>query len=162
MRGLSVSESGRAWRLCQLLLLTVAAFAATYARVVLGPLQESLKASLSLSDNQIALLQGMGLALPLALGSIPLGVLADRASRVRILVFSLGLAVLSCVLSALASDFMSLLAARAVAGLSVAGILVAAYSMAGDLFAPTERGRATMTMAIGELGGAPTAFAVGG
>jgi MFS family permease len=115
-----------------------------------------------LSDNQIALLQGMGVALPVALGAVPLGLMADRVSRARMVLFLMTLALISCVLSALAPGFLSLLAVRVLAGLSAAGLIVAAYSMAGDLFAPMGRGRATMVMAIGELGGAPAAFAVGG
>jgi len=34
--------------------------------------------------------------------------------------------------------------------------------MAGDLFRPSERGRATMAMSIAEIAGAPAAFALGG
>lgn len=142
--------------------MTIAVWAATYTRVVIGPLQESVKAALSLSDNQIALLQGMGFALPLALCAVPLGLLADRAPRMRMLLCFMSLALLSCVLTAFATSFMLVLAARALAGLSVAGVIVPAYSIMADLFAPGERGRATMVMAIGEICGAPTAFALGG
>jgi predicted MFS family arabinose efflux permease len=149
-------------RIGQLLLLAVAAWAATYARMILGPLQEAVKTSLTLSDHQIALLQGMGLALPLALGSIPLGLLADRAPRSRMLIFCLGLGLGASMLAVFAADFTMLMIARGLTGVAVAGVLVAAYSMAGDLFAPTERGRATMVMGIGEVGGAPAAFALGG
>ncbi len=144
------------------MLLAIAAWAATYARVALGPLQEAVKISLHLSDNQIALLQGMGSAIPLIIGPVPLGILADRVSRARMLTAFLALGLVSCVLSAFASSYELLFAARVLTGVSVAGVLLPAYAMAGDLFAPTERGRATMVMAIGEIGGAPAAFALGG
>lgn len=149
-------------RFIQLLLLAIAAWTANYVRCAIGPLQEAVRTSLSLSDNQMALLQGMAIAVPIALASIPLGLLADRTSRTRILVFSMTLALLSCVMSALSSDLLSLFAARCLTGLSLPGILVATYSMAGDLFPPGERGRATMAVAIGEISGAPAAFALGG
>lgn len=164
-RGTSTEHPGtaRTWRLFQLALLAIAVWAAGYAtRGCLAPLQEAIKGSLSLGDNQIALLQGMGLAVPMALCAVPLGLLADRASRARMLLCFMALALLSCVLSALATDFTFLLGTRALAGFSSAGVGLAAYSIVGDLFAATERGRATMVMAIGEMGGAPAAFALGG
>ncbi len=70
-------------------LLGLAVTAGTYARTLLGPLQEALGASLDLSDNQLALLQGPALALPLLVMSVPLGLLIDRRSRVRLLLLKL-------------------------------------------------------------------------
>lgn len=148
--------------LAQLLLLAVAAWTTTYVRTALNPLQEAVRSSLSLGDNQMALLQGMAVAVPLAVASVPMGLLADRISRVRILITSVALAMLGLVFSALASDFALLFAARCLIGIATPGILVAAYSMASDLVSPSQRGRATMTVAIGEIGGAPAAFALGG
>jgi hypothetical protein len=39
---------------------------------------------------------------------------------------------------------------------------VAVYSMASNLVPADQRGRATMLVALGEIGGAPAAFALGG
>lgn len=158
----SPAGAGRIWRLFQLALLAVAAGVATYTRACLGPLQEAMKGSLSLSDHQVALVQGMAMALPLALCAAPLGLLADRICRARMLVCFVVLAPLSCLLSAFATDFTFLLCTRALAALSTAGTLISAYSMAGDLFEPTERGRATMVLTMGETISAPVAFALGG
>lgn len=149
-------------RLFQLFLLTLAVSTASYARTTVGPLQEAIKASLGLSDNQIAVLQGIAMALPIALASVPLGLLADRASRARMLVFFLCLGVAACLTTALAPDFRALLFSRALTALAGAGVGIAAYSMVGDLFAPTWRGRAVTVMAFGEVSGAPVAFALGG
>jgi len=133
-----------------------------YSRSALGPLQETIRESLVLSDNQMALLQGAAMALPMALGSIPLGLLADRVSRARMLLFFVGLSFASCVFSALASQFALLFIARCLAGLSSAAILIACFSVVGDLYAPAERGRASMVVASGEIFGAPASFAIGG
>jgi MFS family permease len=149
-------------RFLQLALLALAAWTATYSRSVIGPLQVALQGSLSLSDNQIALLQGMAMAMPMAVASLPFGILADRVSRARIVLISVALAMVSCVLSGLASDYGQLLVARSLAGLASAALLPAAYSAAGDLFGASARGRATMAMAIGEIGGGPASFALGG
>src|SRR5690348_14117705 len=130
-------------RYSQLLLLATAAWAANYTRTTLGPLQETMQRTLSLSDNQVALLQGLALALPLALGAIPIGLLADRLSHKAILLSALTLALLSSILTAFSSNFEILLAARFLTGLSLPGGYICAYAMAGDLFEPELRGRAT-------------------
>jgi MFS family permease len=149
-------------RVFQLVLLTLAAASSSYVRSMLGPLQEAMRGSLALSDNEVALLQGMALAVPLATISVPMGLLVDRTRRKRILLASFVLALVAAVLSAWATNFNQLLLARCLMGLAIPGIVIAAYSMVADLYSPAARGRATMVMGIGELGGAPLAFALGG
>jgi predicted MFS family arabinose efflux permease len=83
----SPSFFGDKSRLSQLLLLAVAAWTTIYVRTTLSPLQESVNKSLSLSDNLMALLQGLAVAVPIAVASIPAGLLADGVSRKRILCF---------------------------------------------------------------------------
>jgi hypothetical protein len=61
------------------------ATAGAYARTAMSPLQETMRVALGLSDNQMASLQGPALALPLMLVAVPLGVLIDSRSRVRML-----------------------------------------------------------------------------
>ena len=133
-----------------------------YFRSAIGPLQEGMRASLSFSDNQMALLQGVAMALPMALGAIPIGLLADRVARSRLLRFFIVLSAASCVLSALASGFAALFASRCLAGLASAGTEISAFAMVSDYYAPAERGRASMIVASGEIVGAPVAFALGG
>jgi MFS family permease len=133
-----------------------------YCRTAIGPLQETVRQSLQLNDNQMALLQGAAMAVPMACGSIPLGVLVDRVSRAYLLRFFVALAAGSCALSAFASQYGVLFMARCLAGLSSAAILIASFSVVGDLYAPTERGRASMIVASGEILGAPVSFAMGG
>jgi len=69
----------------QMLLLTIAAMAGSYARVTFGPLQEAIRTTLQLTDNQIAVLQGLALAVPLMVLTIPLGLAIDRYSRIRLI-----------------------------------------------------------------------------
>ena len=145
-----------------LLLLALATASVTYTRSTLGPLQEALRASLALSDSQVALLQGLALAVPMAVGSIPLGLLVDRQPRARLLVLFISVSLVGSVLSALACNFLLLFLARALVGLSMAGLLVAVYSVLADLVPPENRGRAAMILAFGEILGAPAAFALGG
>jgi MFS family permease len=160
-RGSSLESSQSRLRLLQLLLLAAANWAVSYAAATLGPLQETLRGALSLSDNQIAWLQGPALAIPLAATCIPLGLLVDRYSRTRLFVLFTALSLLGSVASALAPNLGLLFAARCMVGLA-AVITVAAYSLVGDLYPPEQRGRATMVVSMGEICGQPAAFALGG
>lgn len=156
------NRAARTSRLLQLLLLTTATFAATYGRATLRPLQETMSASLTLSDNQIGWLQGPALAIPMALGSIPIGLLVDRYSRARLFIVFAALSLAATALTAFASTIALLFMARCLAGLASAATLVLAFSVLSDLYAPAQRGRATMVTLFGEIGGAPAAFALGG
>jgi MFS family permease len=145
-----------------LALLTLAATAGVYARTTLGPLQETLSAALSLSDNQIALLQGPALALPLAASAIPLGLAIDRYSRVHLLLLATLINLAASVTTAIASSFVMLFVARCLVGLATPMSAVAAYSLLADIYPSAQRGRAIMTIVLGQAGGASLAFALGG
>lgn len=155
-------EANPSARFFQLVLLTAATFAATYGRFTLGPLQETMRVSFGLSDNQVALLQGAAMAIPMALGSIPVGLLVDRYSRARLFVVFAILTTVAAALSAFAPNLIVLFMARSLAGLASAAMLVLSFSVLSDLYAPAQRGRATMVTFFGEIGGAPAAFALGG
>jgi MFS family permease len=146
----------------QLLLLTIAAWAGAYARTAVGPLQETIRIALGLSDNQVALLQGPALSVPLVISAIPLGVLIDRCSRVRLLFVFTTLNVLGSLLTAWASSFVLLFAARCLIGLTALAVNPVALSLIADLYGPAQRGRATMVMAVGQFAGMSAAFALGG
>jgi len=155
-------ESTRSWRMFQLTLLAISTWAVSYSRFTLGPLQETMRLDLALSDSQTAWLQGPAVAIPMALGAIPLGLLVDRYARNRLLLFFVALNLVSVVLTAFAFNLVSLYCARCILGVALAGTIVTAYSMVGDLYAPGHRGRATMAVAVGEVTGGPVAFALGG
>jgi MFS family permease len=149
-------------RNASLLLLTLAAAAGNYARTTLGPLQETMRAALALSDNQIAILQGPVLGVPMLLAALPLGLLIDRYSRTRLIVILALSNFTANLLTALASGFAWLIVMRAVVGLTTFAIFPVAISLLADLYPPAQRGRATMVMALGQVGGMSAAFAAGG
>jgi MFS family permease len=153
------SEAARS---VQLLLLTIVAMAGIYARNALGPLQESMRVALALSDNEMALLQGPALALPLLIAAIPLGLLVDRYSRVHLLVLSTAINIVGTIAGTLTSSFGMLFAARSLVGLGSPATAIAAYSLLADLYPPSARGRATMFVLLGQVAGASAAFALGG
>lgn len=152
---------GLAWA-WPLLLLAAAAGAANLARFTLSPLQESVRGTLQLTDHQMALLQGPALALPMVLAAAPLGVMLDRTSRARILKV-LGLLMLAgTAATALATNFLSLFAARCLVGLAATAVPLAATALISDLFPEARRGRAQMVVSMTAVGGMSAAFALGG
>jgi len=133
-----------------------------YARSALGPMLEALRGSLSLSDEQVAVLQGPALAAPLLLSSIPVGMIIDRFSRRGVLVASLALSAVATGLGAVAPTFYFLFATRCVVGACAPASAIAAYSFLADMYSPETRGRATTAVLLGQLAGTAAAFAIGG
>lgn len=143
-------------------LLTLAAAAAAYSKSSLGPLQEAAKHSLGVSDHYIALLQGPALALPMVVAGLPLGFMADRYSRVRLLCTLSAASFAFTMLSALTASLAILFLARCLVGLAVFGTFPVAVSLIADLYEPAQRGRATMALTTGQFGGAAGVFVLGG
>lgn len=146
----------------QLLLLAVAMAAAGYVRTAISPLQEAMRIALSMSDNQMALLQGPVIGIPVILGAVPLGLLINRYSRVRLLCVLMLLSLIGSLFTAFASNLTLLLLARCLAGLTGLGAIPIVFSLLADLYAPAQRGRAMMVVSVGQLGGISAAFAFGG
>jgi len=136
--------------------------AAAYSKVALGPLQETMRIALGLTDNQLALLQGPALALPMLIGGVPLGLIVDRYSRVRLLFVLLVLILVGSVLTAKAGSFAALFAARSLVGFAVFAMVPPILSLLADLYPAAQRGRASMVMLIGQFAGWSATFAIGG
>jgi MFS family permease len=156
------TKTSEVHRFYQLLLLAAAAWSVIYARFALAPLQEAMRIDLGMTDTQMAWLQGPAVALPLAFGAIPAGLLVDRYPRAPLFMVFVVLNLVGTVLTAVTSNMLVLVCARMLTGLSLAVVLVTAFSVVSDLYEPTRRGRATMVVFIGEIAGSPAAFALGG
>jgi MFS family permease len=155
-----ISQARR--RALPILIVALAVCGVAYARSILGPLQEIVQHAMVLSDHEVALLQGLVIALPIIVAGVPIGLAVDRFSRVRLLLVAVALAAAGSIGTALATDFLWLALARGCIGLGKALALVAAYSLVADFSRPEQRGRATMVVALGEVCGAPLAFSAGG
>lgn len=143
-------------------LIAMSIVLATAARVVLSPLQELARQDLHISDNQVALLQGLALALPIVILSFPIGRLVDRANRCKLLfIFALCSAVASIV-TGMAHAYAVMFAARMVIGISFSAIFLSALSLVADLSDPGSRGRLVMLLFLGQVFGRSLSFAVVG
>lgn len=127
-----------------------------------APVQEAAKAELGLSDYSLSLIQGLSAAIPLALFSIPIGILVDRTNRVRLMLALAGVWTLGTLLTALASSAPVLFAARMLTGIGTTGALTAALSLAADVCRPEQRGRALLLVNLGKAGGVAAGFALTG
>jgi MFS family permease len=145
-----------------LLLISLIMTVGVATQGVFNPLQEIAKGDMSLSDFQISLLQGIAAALPVALLSIPIGRLIDRTHRVRLMCVMALLWTAGTLLTAFAHDFALLFVARALAAIGVFGGLPVSISIAADLSAQDQRGRAMLLMSVGRIIGSALAFALGG
>jgi predicted MFS family arabinose efflux permease len=146
----------------QLLLLTLALLAAVYAKGALGPLIETMRIALDLTDHHIALLQGPALALSMTLLSIPIGLAIDRFTRSRMILVFTSLLLIGTIGTVFAENFVLLFMSRSLVGLGALAIQPAALSILADLFAPAKRGRANTALLMGQFAGLSAVYMAGG
>lgn len=145
-----------------LLLLTLIATVQFFDRALMVVVMEPVKREFSLSDSQLGLLSGLSYAVAFALAGIPLGWLADRVNRQRLLT---GLLLAWSALVAAcgqAGSFAALVASRVGIGAADAGGQPCSVSMLADLYSRERRASAVavlyagvpLGMAGGFMGGA--------
>jgi MFS family permease len=160
--GIQGSTKNLCARLVQLLAVMAAGSGATFAVATLGPLQESMRAALQLSDNEVSVLQGPILYLPSMVAAVPLGYLIDRFSRASLLSVFAALECLAVVLASRSTGLVGLVVARAVIGLLMSAIAMDASALVGSLVNAAWRGRAFMVLSFAQIAGMSAAFYLGG
>ncbi len=141
-----------------LLILALTIMMAATMRQLFSPMQEGAKAALGLTDNQLGLVQGLAVAIPIAIISLPLGRMVDRGRRVWILVAMALVWSAGTALTAFATDFNILFFARMLAGVGGICALPVAISLTADLSPPEQRGRSMAWLGMGNVAGAAFAF----
>lgn len=131
-------------------------------RMILSLLVAPIRASLHISDFEFSLLHGLAFAVFYTLLGLPLGYLADRGNRQRLI--SIGVAFWSVMTAAcgLAPNFAALFLARIGVGIGEATLSPAAYSMLSDYFPKHRLGRAMAIYSIGVPLGSGIALIIGG
>jgi MFS family permease len=129
-----------------------------YDRHVPGALTEPIRKEFHLSDTQVGLLGSIFIWLYAIVG-VPLGRIADTASRKKLLAAAVVVWTALTASAALASSFAILLISRVGVGLGEAGCAPAATSWLGDLFPPDRRSRVLALFMLGvPVGGALSFF----
>lgn len=124
-----------------LLLLFLINFLNFFDRILPAVVFEPIRMEFELTDTQIGLI-GTAFTVLYALVGLPLGRLADRVSRPRLLGAGVFVWSLMTAASAYAWNFMSFLLARLGVGVGEASCAPAANSLIGDLVPPASRARA--------------------
>src|SRR6185436_6024417 len=111
-------------------------------RQLLSILAKPIQDELGVTDGQIGLISGLYFALFYSLLAIPVGWLADRSNRVRVLSLACALWSTATVACGLSSTYSQLVAARMSVGIGEAGGVPPSYAIISDYFPPRMRGTA--------------------
>ncbi|MCP1469780.1 MFS family permease [Sphingobium sp. OAS761] len=131
-------------------------------RFVVSTLIEPIKAEFHLSDGAVGLLTGAAMAVFYVTAGIPLGLLADRYSRKRMIVVSLAIWSALTALCGMTHSFWQLLVVRIGVGIGEAGGTPPCQSLLADKFPPRARGFALTLFALGAALGAGLGSSLGG
>ncbi|ARS28729.1 spinster family MFS transporter [Sphingomonas sp. KC8] len=127
---------------CALLALAAANMLCAGDRMIMSVLIQPIKADLGLSDTQMGVISGLAFAIFNGIALIPIGMLADRHSRKKLIAICLFLWSGMTALGSQANSFVHLLLIRIGVGVGEAGSGPIAISMISDLFPPAQRARA--------------------
>ncbi|MEM5383153.1 MFS transporter [Paraburkholderia phymatum] len=131
-------------------------------RVILTILMESVQRDLHINDTQVGLLHGLAFVIFYVGLGIPLGWLADRLNRRKLVIWSITVWSAMCAACGLGNSFGTLFAARIGVGVGEAGLSPATFSIIGDNFPPNKRNIATGVFTVAMFVGGGLALLIGG
>ncbi|MBL8644468.1 MAG: MFS transporter, partial [Rhodospirillaceae bacterium] len=149
-----------AWYVVGVLVL---AYTVSYIdRTILTLMVKPIRDTLGISDVQISLLHGLAFAIFYTVLGVPIGWLADRANRTRIIAVGIFVWSIMTAFCGLSRSFWQMFLARVGVGVGEAALSPAAYSMLNDYFRPQRRTLAISVYATGVYIGSGLALIVGG
>jgi len=130
-------------------------------RQLLGILAKPIQDSLHITDRQLGLIGGLYFAMFYCFIAIPVGWLADRTSRVKILSLACAIWSGATIACGMATSYTQLVIARMTVGFGEAGGVPPSYAIITDTFRPGERGTAFGIFNLGPPIGAALGIAFG-
>mgnify|MGYP003576132289 CR=1 FL=1 len=152
------STGARAYFLAALASISMTSWA---DRAAFNLLAEPIRQDLQLSDTEIGLIGGLAFAALYALLSIPIARLAERKSRLAIMVGAVSLWSVMTMLCAACSNFWQLAVARAGCGVGESACLPCSQSMISDTYPPDRRATAISVFTLGVPVGTALGIIVG-
>ena len=155
--------AGVPWRGWYALLILSLVYAVNIAdRFVISALIEPIKHELHLSDTAVGFLTGTALAIFYTGMGIPLGFIADRVDRRKLIALSLAIWSLMTALSGMAASFVQLLLSRIGVGTGEAGGTPASQSYLSDVFPRSHLVLANTVYTLGAAAGSMLGATAGG
>jgi MFS family permease len=152
----AVLDSNRSW-LAVLILLIIYVFG-MIDRQVMTMMVDPIRKEMGISDVEVSLLLGLSFALFYTAMGIPMGWLADRVGRVRLIAVSVALWGMASAACGLAESYGQLFLARTLVGVGEAALAPAAYSILSDCFTKRHLALAMSVYASGGLIGGSIAL----
>jgi MFS family permease len=131
--------------------LFVAQIVSTIDRGMLALVIDPVRRDLSISEMQIALLQGFAFSIFYVTVGLPLGAVADAVNRRRLLIAGIIVWSIATVAGGFAQGFGSMFASRLFIGVGEAVLGPCAVTMISDLFPPHRRGRPMALYVFGSM-----------
>ncbi|MBK9031857.1 MAG: MFS transporter [Myxococcales bacterium] len=122
---------------------------------------DDLRAHFAVDDRDLGWL-GTAFMLPHALATLPVGWLADRADRRRVLAAGIVLWSLAGLLGAVIDDYAGVLVTRVLVGLGTAAVVPVANAMLGERYAGRHKATAMAVFNLGLFIGGVAGFGAGG
>lgn len=155
----AASASRYAWYI--LLVLTLVQVVNYVDRQVIPPLLKPIQDELNLSNTAVGFL-GTVFMLVHSLAAVPLGVLADRVARRKIIAAGVGFWSLATAAAGFATSYNHLLLARGAVGVGEAAYAPAATSLLSDMFPPRMWAKVIGVFNLGLVIGAALGLVLGG
>ena len=134
MASISIGREGQstAYSYYVLFVLAFVYMFSTVDRTLISVLAEPIKREFDLSDGQLGILTGLAFAISYSIAGIPLGLLADRFRRTRLLASLVAIWSGLTFLSGMATSWFTLALARIGVGASESGASPASMSLITD------------------------------
>jgi MFS family permease len=130
-------------------------------RQLLAILAKPIQDSLGVTDTQLGLITGLYFGMFYCFLAIPVGWLADRSNRVRVLAGACALWSAATIGCGVAANYAQLVVARMTVGIGEAGGVPPSYAIISDYFPPDRRGTAFGIFNLGPPVGAALGIAFG-
>lgn len=133
-----------------------------YDRNLINILIQPIKTELHLSDSQLGIISGSAFGLIYCVAAIPVGRLADRRGRLKMLVAALALWSAMTAACGLARSFTGMVAGRFGVGLAESAGLPTTHALVAEHFSPAWRSRAFSVIAVVSAVGVGLGSGLGG